>query len=247
MREITQDSKKKTYGPYEGYIEKLKEPIELKGRVIKYKPVAKLSGKSGAKKGGMRGGANRLDRSKPIMFYIYRPSHEYLTKKTKNKYPFPEVKICDLDPNILIKEYQDKELIVPGSIKVKKENDNSLEVHFNFVDTLTDSQILATLKDKKNKECVYKKLKELGFGFTHYEIELEIPYITEDGDEDFWNYNWLIPGQPEQKKDYSTWNDPWPPNGSRLNWNKPCPTNLIKKGMGVNSTRIPYSNTNSLL
>ena len=60
MREITQDSKKKTYGPYEGYIEKLKEPIELKGRVIKYKPVAKLSGKTGAKsavkKGGMRGG-----------------------------------------------------------------------------------------------------------------------------------------------------------------------------------------------
>jgi hypothetical protein len=52
IREITQGSKKKTYGPYKGYIEKLKEPIELKGRVIKYKPVAKLSGKSGAKKGG---------------------------------------------------------------------------------------------------------------------------------------------------------------------------------------------------
>jgi hypothetical protein len=52
IREITQGSKKKTYGPYKGYIEKLKEPIELKGRVIKYKPVAKLSGKS-----GMRGGA----------------------------------------------------------------------------------------------------------------------------------------------------------------------------------------------
>ena len=55
IREITQGSKKKTYGPYSGYIEKLKEPIELKGRVIKYKPVAKLSGKTGAKKGGMRG------------------------------------------------------------------------------------------------------------------------------------------------------------------------------------------------
>ena len=52
IREITQGSKKKTYGPYEGHIEKLKMPIELKGRVIKYKPVAKLSGKSGAKKGG---------------------------------------------------------------------------------------------------------------------------------------------------------------------------------------------------
>ena len=56
IREITQGSKKKTYGPYTGYIEKLKEPIELKGRVIRYKPVAKLSKKSGAKKGRMIGG-----------------------------------------------------------------------------------------------------------------------------------------------------------------------------------------------
>ena len=47
--------------PYEGYIEKLKEPIELKGRIIKYKPVAKLSGKKGAKKGGMRGGENEFE------------------------------------------------------------------------------------------------------------------------------------------------------------------------------------------
>jgi hypothetical protein len=54
IREITQDSKKKTYGPYSGHIEKLKEPIELKGRVIKYKPVAKLSGKTSKK---MVGGA----------------------------------------------------------------------------------------------------------------------------------------------------------------------------------------------
>ena len=53
IREITQGSKKKTYGPYKGYIEKLKEPIELKGRVIKYKPVAKLSGKKGVMKGGL--------------------------------------------------------------------------------------------------------------------------------------------------------------------------------------------------
>jgi hypothetical protein len=60
IREITQGSKKKTYGPYSGYIEKLKEPIELKGRVIKYKPVAKLSGKTGAKKGGMRGGGHQF-------------------------------------------------------------------------------------------------------------------------------------------------------------------------------------------
>ena len=52
IREITQGSKKKTYGPYLGHIEKLNEPIKLKGRVIKYKPVAKLSRKKGEMKGG---------------------------------------------------------------------------------------------------------------------------------------------------------------------------------------------------
>jgi len=52
IREITQGSKKKTYGPYVGYIEKLKEPIELKGRTIEYKPIAKLKGKK------MSGGEN---------------------------------------------------------------------------------------------------------------------------------------------------------------------------------------------
>jgi len=52
VREITQGSKKKTYGTYVGYIEKLKEPIKLKGRVIKYKPVVKLSKKKSEMKGG---------------------------------------------------------------------------------------------------------------------------------------------------------------------------------------------------
>ena len=51
MRETTQSSDKKVYGPYMGYIEKLKKPIELKGRVIMYKPVAKL-----LKNKKMRGG-----------------------------------------------------------------------------------------------------------------------------------------------------------------------------------------------
>jgi hypothetical protein len=52
IREITQGSKKKTYGPYVGYIEKLKEPIELKGRTIEYKPMAKLKGKKMNRGGG---------------------------------------------------------------------------------------------------------------------------------------------------------------------------------------------------
>ena len=43
IRETTQGSNKKTYGPYLGYVKKLKEPIQLEGRVIKYASVAKLS------------------------------------------------------------------------------------------------------------------------------------------------------------------------------------------------------------
>ena len=43
IRETTQESNKKTYGPYLGFVKKLKEPIQLEGRVIKYAPVAKLS------------------------------------------------------------------------------------------------------------------------------------------------------------------------------------------------------------
>ncbi len=54
IREITNNSKKKTYGPSLGHIEKLKKPVELKGRVIWYKPVAKLIRKTGKK--SMRGG-----------------------------------------------------------------------------------------------------------------------------------------------------------------------------------------------
>jgi hypothetical protein len=72
IREITQGSKKKTYGPYSGYIEKLKEPIELKGRVIKYNPVVKLIVKTGAKKGGMYGVYGGAPKIPPQICYHWR-------------------------------------------------------------------------------------------------------------------------------------------------------------------------------
>ena len=52
LREVTQGSKKKTYGPYLGEMKKLKKPIELKGRVIQYE--IKVHLKKGKK---MMGGA----------------------------------------------------------------------------------------------------------------------------------------------------------------------------------------------
>jgi hypothetical protein len=49
IRETTRDSNKKVYGPYIGYMQKLNKPVELEGRVIKYKPIAKLD-KKGSKR-----------------------------------------------------------------------------------------------------------------------------------------------------------------------------------------------------
>ena len=49
VREITQGSKKKTYGLYLGEMKKLANPIELKGRVIRYAPEVHLKKKSATK------------------------------------------------------------------------------------------------------------------------------------------------------------------------------------------------------
>jgi hypothetical protein len=52
LREITQGSKKKTYGLYQGEMKKLKTPIELKGRVIRYETIVKLKKVKNTMKGG---------------------------------------------------------------------------------------------------------------------------------------------------------------------------------------------------
>ena len=87
IREITQGSKKKTYGPYVGHIEKLKEPIELKGRVIKYKPIAKLCAKKSVQKGGNE-------------FYYKRDSNDKIYKAIQKK--------LEDDQNFLTAKEKDK-------------------------------------------------------------------------------------------------------------------------------------------
>jgi hypothetical protein len=52
LREITQGSNKKTYGPYVGEMKKLKTPIELKGRVIRYEIIVHLKKVKKSMKGG---------------------------------------------------------------------------------------------------------------------------------------------------------------------------------------------------
>jgi hypothetical protein len=100
MREITQDSKKKTYGPYKGHIEKLKEPIELKGRVIRYKPVVKLSKKKGMQNGGF-----------PVNFYspkellvgkiIGNHGYEAIIYAIKNRFGYDNTILSDEEKIVL--------------------------------------------------------------------------------------------------------------------------------------------------
>lgn len=52
LREITQGSKKKTYGLYHGEMKKLKTPIELKGRIIRYETIVHLKKVKKSMKGG---------------------------------------------------------------------------------------------------------------------------------------------------------------------------------------------------
>jgi hypothetical protein len=77
MRETTQSSEKKVYGMYVGYMEKLKKPIELKGRVIRYKPVAKL-----LKNKKMRGGRRKFT---SIYWSPYLPEKEKLKHLLQEK------------------------------------------------------------------------------------------------------------------------------------------------------------------
>ena len=91
IREITQGSKKKTYGPYLGEIEKLAKPIELKGRVIKYKPVAKLADKKKKTGGAKKKGSVLVVQSSKDG----KVSKKYITKKQADKHMKPRHKRLD--------------------------------------------------------------------------------------------------------------------------------------------------------
>ncbi len=91
VREITQGSKKKTYGPYLGEMKKLAKPIELKGRVIRFDIKVHLNKKKTATKTGkkigkkMRGGGVRMTGIPSIDDFIIRKiSKDYIDSHINN-------------------------------------------------------------------------------------------------------------------------------------------------------------------
>jgi hypothetical protein len=155
IREITQGSKKKTYGPYFGYIEKLAKPIELKGRVIKYKPVAKLSGKTGkksiVKKGGMWGGIN-LSNKKGGMFKTSAVSASSASINDSKKKEYPR--------NLHEVKSKEELLSLIAWVKfVKTEREKMLEYKQQLTSVQSDSDTNIALNNKNHQ------------GFTHLNRE----------------------------------------------------------------------------
>ena len=109
IRETTQKSIKKTYGPYLGYIEKLAKPIELKGRVIKYKPVAKLLKKS------KTGGAKKRGSILIVEAKDGKVIKKYITKKEADKHMKQRHKRLDKD---CIKKKKKKSMRGGASIRL---------------------------------------------------------------------------------------------------------------------------------
>ena len=129
IREITQGSKKKTYGPYLGEIEKLAKQIELKGRIIRYKPVAKLDNKKKILKGGLfdlNSNDFRTDESSQYKFHspfigrkklFFGKKIEIHEKGRPMKYYFPIVILSDgsfqcityiFEKKIIISKYKNR-------------------------------------------------------------------------------------------------------------------------------------------
>ena len=122
IREITQGSKKKTYGPYLGYIEKLAKPIELKGRVIRYKPVAKLSEKTCKKKGGMREGELTEDEmKKKLKEDEMKKKLQYIAECTQLIEKYTREKLSDDDKKYISKCIRD----IKGDINGNNSNGNN--------------------------------------------------------------------------------------------------------------------------
>jgi hypothetical protein len=155
IREITQGSKKKTYGPYEGHIEKLKEPIELKGRIIKYKPIAKLSGKTSKK---MKGGDELLDEIKNFISKTgNKENREKLVSQAKNllekilnasqSSDNPINLVILLDTLYHINIYYSKEINVKSAFNIIKEKYDNLRAQDQTEDHSGYPKVYPPLKE----------------------------------------------------------------------------------------------------
>ena len=141
IRETTQKSIKKTYGPYLGYIEKLAKPIELKGRVIKYKPVAKLIGKKTKTGGAKKRGSILVVEAKDG-----KVIKKYITKKEADKHMKQRHKRLD---KYGIKKTKKKSMR-GGGIEIESKFDNKFTI--NITKEITGNGLIRIYINLINKQ-----------------------------------------------------------------------------------------------
>lgn len=191
IREITRDSKKKTYGPYIGYLEQLNKSIKLKEYIIKYNTVVKL------KKAEMRGGIGTI--------FVRKDKHIYgFQKYETNKIPFYclpyfEISIIENLTNKKYKNFRPSNLVfnnkkyfngnnadsVDSYLSDQNhrhtiiENDelNKISIFFNFREDITEDKLKKFLED--NLPNILEKLKYLGI-LGKVRIDLYYPYFPKD-------------------------------------------------------------------
>ena len=177
IREITHDSKKKTYGPYIGYLEKLKIPIKLKEYIIKYNPIVKLNKKSKIKKVKMRGGTKQIWKDYTGMYNDMWPTFIIETDENLEKHE-------SFSPAVLVYDSNSMRQNVPhhlhsfnykhptGLLKDKKKL-----IEFRFRNDITEDILQQFLERQKPKIInIFQKLEIQN----NIIIYLNIPYFNDE-------------------------------------------------------------------
>jgi hypothetical protein len=170
VREITQGSKKKTYGPYLGEMKKLAKPIELKGRVIRYAPVVHLKKKKTAtktlKKIGkkMRGGD--IDTDGILTENDFLIKYEYDNYGHLGNYGRRAEGYKVLKTNLDIKKIQPR---------LKRKNDKFNEPHIFFYPNIRQDNLPSLILNKNdyllfshNVPTMYYEYAAFNEGYTRF-------------------------------------------------------------------------------
>jgi hypothetical protein len=188
IREITQGSKKKTYGPYLGHIERLKDSIELKGRIIKYKPIAKLIEKRSVMKGGILERERNYERadtekmfenflvenqSSPAQYHLKKrmmnPDNLYfgvgnlIEYKGKKYYPYCLINITSKDDGL-------ENLYLRILIQNRRKQNNDYSGWYGFINSsFTNKKKFQKIKDIADYKIETIKVLDL-LGYLEYKI-----------------------------------------------------------------------------
>ena len=181
IREITRDSKKKTYGPYIGYLEKLKIPIKLKEYIIKYNPVAKLKKKSTVKKVGMKGGTKEIFKNYKGSMW---PKIVIETKEKKDFFNKFDVIRLVFDKEKYIKETNEglerveskSHLLDTDKSKPYLLTRNSNILDFRFRKDITDHILQNFLEEQRPK--IIKIFEDLEIQYD-IKIYIDVPYVDD--------------------------------------------------------------------